>query len=50
MTMPPDGGGAAGAAGAAGRPAPMHHRLRFAKAENVLLAENKRHQRARYHA
>ena len=47
MTMPPDGGGAAGAAG---RPAPMRHRLRFAKAENVLLAENKRHQFARYHA
>ena len=28
----------------------MRHRLRFAKAENVLLAENKRHQFARYHA
>ena len=47
MAMSPDGGGAAGAAG---RPAPMRHRQRFAKAENVLLAENKRHQIARYHA
>lgn len=48
MAMIREGGG--GANGATGRPAPTRHRLRFAKAENVLLAENKRHQFARYHA